>query len=183
MYGMVHQALEDMVVEHAGRDAWNDICEQAGSSTATFPSLSSFPDELTVGLVVASADRLGRPVDQMLVEFGRRWVGFALTTAYGPLLRESGDDVLATLRSLDGLHARVAVALPELRPPSFNVVGEAPTVTVEYYSPRDGLADFVVGLLHGLGDMHGVDVEVVHTLAKGEAADHDEFTVSVAAGL
>lgn len=178
---MVHQALEEMVVERAGPQAWSEICAEVGSPTTTFPSLSSFPDELTVGLVVAAAELLDEEVDGLLVQFGRVWVEFALTTAYGPLLREASVTFVDTLRSLDGLHARVAIALPELRPPSFRVIGEPPTITLEYYSPRDGLAQFVVGLLEGLAEMHGIEVGIVHRRAKEDGFDHDEFGITLPA--
>jgi hypothetical protein len=64
-----------------------------------------------------------------------------------------------------------------LKPPSFSVSEQATdSLVLHYYSERPGLAPLVVGLLKGLGDRFGLEVE-----ATWERVDsgrpHDRFRV------
>jgi hypothetical protein len=177
MYGMVHEALGQFVRDRADAEAWERVCERAGSTMTIFPSLSTYPDELTVGLVAESANALGLTANDLLGQFGRYWIDYALGTAYGPLLRSSGDTLRETLGSLDAMHARIGTALPQLRPPSFSVEASGDDMKLHYISTRTGLAPFVVGLVEGLAAMHGIAVEIAQMEAKGSTADHDTFLV------
>src|SRR5262245_35027122 len=171
MYGMVHEALRELVSSRAGPDAWERVCHRAGSATSTFLSMSAYPDELTVSLVGQSAGELGLGGEEFLLQFGRYWIDFALRTDYGPLLRSSGKTLRETLTALDAMHARIELALPELRPPSFQVSASGPELTLHYHSPRSGLGPFVIGLVQGLATMHGTSVRVEHTVHKDKGAD------------
>lgn len=177
MYGMVHEALRELVSSRAGQEAWERVCRHAGSGTSTFLSMSTYPDAMTVSLVGQSAAELGLGGEEFLLQFGRYWIEFALRTDYGPLLRSSGKTFSETLAALDSMHARIELALPELRPPSFQVVSGGSELTLHYYSSRSGLGPFVIGLLHGLAAMHGISVAVEQTVHKEKGADHDEFRI------
>lgn len=181
MYGMVHEALGDFVRTRADAAAWERTCERAGSPVQTFPTLTPYPDALSFGLVVEAAAELGMDLDAMMVEFGRHWIGYALGTAYGPLLRSAGGSLTETLAALDRMHARIASTFPDLRPPSFSVEENGQAITLHYISIRDGLAPFVVGLVEGLAAMHGTSATVQQIAAKADGAAHDQFLVRVAA--
>lgn len=181
MYGMVHEALGQMVTRRANAEEWRRVCERAGVRSPTFISLSAYPDATTLALVTESAAALRLGVDELLVEFGRFWIEFALGTAYGPLLRDAGRTLRETLESLDAIHSRVGLALPDLKPPSFRVVSAPEGLVLHYYSTRSGLVPFVIGLVHALGEMHDTKVEVRHTRDKARGADHDELLITVAA--
>ena len=113
MYGMVHEGLGAFVRERAGDDGWERVCDRAGAPVSTFPSLTTYPDALSAGLVVEAATELDVPVEVLLPEFGRFWVDYALGTAYGPLLRSSGSTLAETLAALDEMHSRIALTFPE----------------------------------------------------------------------
>lgn len=49
---------------------------------------------------------------------------------------------------------------------------------LHYYSHREGLAPFVVGLMQGLGKMFKTPVTVRLVEAKTQGADHDVFDVT-----
>lgn len=178
MYGMVNNAIQELVTERAGEAAWGRVCDRAGANTTFFVSLDPYPDELTFGLAVAAASELGLELGAFLEEFGRYWIQFALRSAYGPMLRSAGSSLATTLASLDHLHSRIGMTFPSLRPPSFRVTDAGKALSVQYFSEREGLAPFVVGLLYGLAAMHGETVEVEHTQRKSETVGFDEFTVT-----
>jgi hypothetical protein len=83
------------------------------------------------------------------------------------------------LGNLDAMHARITLSMPELRPPSF-VCETLPdgTLTVQYWSDRDGLAPMVRGLLIGLGEMFDSPVSVTQSTDRASGADYDEFLVA-----
>jgi hypothetical protein len=74
------------------------------------------------------------------------------------------------------MHEHLAVSFANLRQPTFEVEGiEDGVMHLHYQSPRDGLTDFVVGLLDGLSEHfeEPMKCEVIEEKAKGAA--HDVF--------
>jgi len=177
MYGLVNQAIEELVVETAGRVTWERIRGLAGCQEPSFVSMHSYPDELTYALVAKASEVLGVEVETLMHDFGRHWILFTAKEGYGSLLDMAGTSVPEFLRNLDALHARLGMSMPELRPPSFAVEedDEAGYLILRYYSERKGLEPMVTGLLEGLGLRFGVDVKV-----ESEArSDHEEFRLQV----
>jgi hypothetical protein len=176
MYGMINDAIRQMVLERHGEAAWQEMCRRAGAQE-TFLRMEQYPDELTYRLVTVATEMLGAPVADVLRDFGVYWVGYA-DEAYGELISLAGDSFVEVVENLDALHARVGQMIPQLVPPSFLVAGRhAEQFTLHYYSQREGLAPMVIGLLQGLGHRFDTEVSVTHTVVRGGDHDHDEFTV------
>jgi len=51
VYGLVNAAVEGLIVQEHGRDAWNRIREHAGVPDEPFLAMQAYPDELTYKLV------------------------------------------------------------------------------------------------------------------------------------
>lgn len=177
MYGMVNNAIQEMMVARLGNEGWSRVRARSGVNDAFFVSLEPYPDDLTYRLVGAAAEELGVKVESFLEDFGRFWIEYALRTSYGPLLRGAGRSFAETVAALDAMHSRVGMALPKLRPPSFTIISQESGLTIKYTSTREGLAPFVVGLLHGLATMHGENISVTHSKQRSAQAAHDEFRV------
>lgn len=179
MYGLVNRAIQKLVTTQFGADAWEAIKAKAGIDIPLFVGMKTYPDEVTYGLVDAASEVLGLPPEKVLEAFGEYWILYTAKEGYGDLLRMSGDSLVAFLQNMDGMHARVGMAMPELRPPSFACTDvTAAGLRLHYRSERPGLAPMVVGLLRGLGTTFGTPVEVVHDVARGgDGRDHDEFVI------
>lgn len=178
MYGLVNKAVQDLVCDQFGEEAWEAIKRRAGVDTDVFVSMDAYPDEVTYNLVGAASEVLGATPEDVLKAFGEYWVLYTAREGYGDVLRMAGSSLLAFLQNLDSLHARVGTSFPELRPPSFRCTDiETGSVRLHYYSTREGLSPMVVGLLHGLGTMFNMELDVAHVVRRGEAADHDEFLI------
>lgn len=161
MYGLVNRAIEDMAVLAGGPGLWERIRLLAGLEEASFQSMTSYPDELTYRLVGAAAQVLELPAEEVLRRFGRHWIVYTGREGYGPLMTMAGSTLPAFLRNLDAMHARVAVTMPGLRPPSFVVTELADDLlAVEYRSTRKGLEPMVLGLLEGLAESLQTPAEV-----------------------
>lgn len=160
MYGLVNKGLGEMVQLEAGEAAWTEIRRRAGVDVSVFVTHQGYPDDVSVRLVVATAELLERSVERVLEDFGRHWI-LHTARAYGPIVEATGRTVPEFLCNLPNLHTRVSLSFPHLRPPEFRCRDVTSTgLVLEYRSGRSGFAPFVVGLLHGLAERFGTTIDV-----------------------
>lgn len=178
MYGMVNQAVEEMVCMHHGAAVWERIKAQAGVDVDVFMSNESYPDDITYRLVGAASEVLAVPAETILAGFGEHWVLHTAQVGYGGLMKAAGKTLPEFLRNLPNFHSRVAMIFPNLQPPRFHCTDITEhSLRLHYISHRPGLAPFVVGLMHGLGKMFQTPTTVTQTEFKSQGADHDVFDV------
>lgn len=182
MYGLVNRATEEMVCSRFGNDTWDQIRQTAGLAEISFGSLDRFPDPVTYQLIRAAAEVLDMPAEELLESFGEDWTLYTAQESYGDMMAMFGKTFAEFLGNLDHMHGHIAVAMPELRPPSFRCaeLGDG-RYRLHYHSTRDGLAPMVVGLIKGLAERFEIAVSVTHCAAKAGRADHDEFLIEPAA--
>lgn len=182
MYGMVNEAMHQMVSEAHGEETWNRIRKGAGCEVERFVRMDSYPDELTYRLVGAAVEELQVPAEQLLHAFGEYWVAFARAGGYADFFRAC-DSYQGFVRQLDAMHARLELAFPDFKPPQFACRIESPDrIEVVYRSHRSGLAPFVRGLLVGLGEPFGVTATVEHLGGRPPESGgaEDRFIVTLA---
>ncbi len=161
MYGMIHRALRQMVLDSAGKHVWSEIEAAAGIGQSQLISVEIYDDEVTLALLASAAKCMKIDVTELLFDFGRYWVRYADYGAYSALLNFTGDDIVTFLQNLDRLHGSVQSVMPAARMPSFTVLSQGPSeLLVNYASPRQGLEPFVKGLLHGLLDRFSLEGDV-----------------------
>jgi hypothetical protein len=178
MYGMVNKAVEELVCQQFGEEAWETIKAKAGVEVDVFISNKGYPDEMTYQLVAAASEVLNLPAQSILHAFGEYWVLHTARKGYGDLMAAGGRTLPEFLINLPNFHSRVALMFPDLAPPRFEYSDHGPDrITVHYYSHRPGLAAFVVGLLHGLAKMYETPAEVTQLTHRDQGADHDTFLV------
>ena len=180
MYGLVNRALQELVCVRYGESVWQAIRIRAGVEDEVFIRMDSYPDAVTYQLMAAASHVLQTPANVLLEEFGRHWMRYTSVEGYGDLLIDMGSDFLQALAGLDGMHARIGLLYPNLKPPLFRCTD----ITLEglclhYYSTRTGFAPMVIGLVEALGEKFGLQVAITHTVAKGAAQDHDSFDVRI----
>jgi hypothetical protein len=179
MYGMVNNAVEQMVCTHYGERTWEEIKARAGVDVDVFMSNEAYPDQMTYALVGAASEVLAVPANKILEAFGEHWVLHTAQDGYGGLMRAAGKSLPEFLVNLPNFHTRVAMIFPKLQPPRFECTDvTAASLKLHYYTHREGLAPFVVGLMQGLGKMFGTPITVRPLESRGTGADHDVFEVS-----
>lgn len=178
MYGLVNQAIEDLVVQLGGAALWETIVAKAGVELPVFVAMSPYDDAIAYRLIEAASDVTGRSQADVLEAFGEHWILYTGEQGYGPMLAAMGATLPQFLGNLDSMHSRIALNMPALRPPSFacEEVDEN-TLRIRYWSERAGLAPMVVGLLKGLGDRFDLDLTVTVS-DRPEGADYDTFLVT-----
>lgn len=174
MYGLVNKAVVDLVLSKFGQETWNAIKKKAEVDIDVFVSMDGYPDDVTYRLVGAASEVLKIPAEKVLEAFGEHWVLYTAAEGYGPMLDASGKTLREFLENLDALHARVALTMPQLKPPRFRLVPvDDTTMKLEYYSTRQGLAPMVVGLLRGLSVRFKTPIDISHASREG----HEEFMI------
>lgn len=177
MYGLVNQAIEELIIKHSGPTEWKAIKKLAGVEVDVFISNETYPDAITYRLVAAAAEVLRKAPSEILAAFGEHWVATA-TQSYGPLLKSSGKNLREFLINLPNFHTRIAMIYPKMKPPAFlctNVTEWG--CHLHYITHREGLSDFVRGVLTGLGHLYGTPCSSTLIQSKGPDAPHDIFDV------
>lgn len=178
MYGLINQALKELVEAHSGVRVWSEICLAAGISAEDFDSLLPYEDSVTYRLVGLASEKLGLPTAEILRMFGLHWVTFTANQGYGEMMNLFGRDLRSCLRNLNRMHGHMGAMMPDLHPPRFVVEeGEPHVLTLHYYSNREGLGPLVVGIIEGLAEKFQERIKIRH-IAKHERSDHDEFDIA-----
>lgn len=179
MYGIVNKAIQDMITSGYGEETWVAIKKSSGVNEDFFISNEPYDDIVTYKLAGAASEVLDIPVGIVLNSFGRHWIMKTGKEKYGSLMEAGGSNLKEFLVNLPSFHNRIMLAFPNLNPPEFKVSEiENSSIRVHYFSHRNGLQEFVNGLLLGLGELYNVPTEVVHTQSKEAGYDHDIFKVS-----
>ncbi|ANQ52330.1 heme NO-binding domain-containing protein [Flammeovirga yaeyamensis] len=179
MYGIVNKAIQGLVTENFGEEKWEAILKKSGVDIELFAGNEIYDDKITFDLAIAASEVLELPLSDVLVAFGKYWV---LTTAkkhYGSLMDTGGNNLKDFFVNLPNFHSRVMLLYPNIQPPEFDIeVLEEKKLKVKYFSVREGLTDFVHGLLLGLGEAFDTEVEVEFLTGRVDGLRHDEFTVA-----
>ena len=97
---------------------------------------------------------------------------------YGAILSANGTNLADFLINLPSFHSRVMLIYPEITPPDFFIEKiDEKVFIIHYHSQRDGLTEFMRGLISGMGKMFKIDVNIILDSPKASNGDHDIFSV------
>jgi hypothetical protein len=179
MYGIVNKAIEDLIKENFGPDKWQAILKRSAIEHDFFLSNEPYDDSITYKLAIATSEETGLPLEAVLVALGEWWVLRTSKEKYGGLMEAGGASLREFLRNLPVFHNRVMLIYPKLSPPEFRVSDITDTsIHVHYFSKRQGLQEFVRGLLQGLGKLYKTPVNIDLLQSRNEGSDHEIFRVS-----
>ena len=179
MYGFVNKAIEDLVKTNFGEETWESVKTRSKVDIDYFISNEPYDDDITYKLAGAVGEEMDLPVSAVLQTFGEWWILKTAKEKYGGLMEAGGQDLRAFLVNLPIFHNRIMLIYPRLTPPEFKVSNaEESSIHVHYYSKREGLQEFVRGLLIGLGKMYNTPVEVELLQSRDDGSDHEIFKVS-----
>ena len=179
MYGIVNKAIEDLVKEQFGSETWEKVKQRSGVDVDFFISNEPYDDAITFKLAQSVAEELHIPLSEVLVAFGEYWVLRTGREKYGHLMEAGGSNLKEFLLNLPQFHTRIMLIYPRLTPPEFKISHVTDSsLWVHYISSREGLKDFVVGLLQGLGKMFNTPVSIELLQQRSSGVDHEIFKVA-----
>lgn len=179
MYGIINQAIQELVTTNFGEDKWIQVLKISGVKEAFFLSNESYDDEVTYQLARAASEVLHLSLEEVLHTFGEFWVLHTGNKKYGSLMIAGGNNLKEFIVNLPVFHDRVSLIYSNLRQPEFEVSDiEENSIQLHYYSHRIGLTEFVRGLLFGLSKLYQTSstIELLNCRDKGH--DHDVFKIS-----
>ncbi len=179
MYGIVNKSIEELVIENFGEEKWELIKIRSGIDVDYFISNEPYDDAITYSLAGAISDEMSVPVDQVLFLFGEWWILKTTNEKYGSLMKAGGSNLKMFLANLPQFHNHIMLLYPKLTPPEFKVSDiEENSIHIHYFSKREGLKDFVHGLLSGLGKMFETHVDIILLESRDTGNNHEVFKVS-----
>lgn len=179
MYGIVNKAIQDLITEKFGRDAWNQVKEKSGVDIDFFLSNEPYDDDITYKLAGAASEVLNISVGDVLQAFGEWWILKTGKEKYGGLMEAGGNNLKEFLVNLPSFHNRIMLMYPKLTPPEFKVSNiKENSIDVHYHSKREGLQEFVRGLLTGLSKMYNVEVNIKLIQSRDDGDTHEIFKVN-----
>ena len=179
MYGIVNKAIQDLITDNFGADKWEEVKINSGVDVDYFLSNEPYDDDITYKIAGAASEVLGLTVGEVLNAFGEWWILKTGKEKYGGLMEAGGNNLKEFLVNLPQFHNRIMLMYPKLTPPEFKVSDiEKNSIHVHYFSKREGLQEFVRGLLSGLGKMYGVETSIDLMQTRDEGNSHEIFKVS-----
>jgi Haem-NO-binding len=179
MYGIINKSIEDLVKANFGEDKWLSILERSGIEVDFFISNEPYDDDMTYQLAGAVAEEMNMSLGDVLTAFGEWWVLKTTKEKYGGMLEAGGNSLREFLVNLPIFHNRVMLVYPKLTPPEFKTSHiEERSIHIHYFSKRQGLKEFVRGLLQGLGKMYQMPVQIELIESRDEGSDHEIFKVN-----
>ena len=179
MYGIVNKAIQDLITEKFGAAEWEAVKEKSGIDIDFFLSNEPYDDAVTYQLATAAAEVLQISVADVLFAFGEWWILKTGKEKYGGMMQAGGSNLREFLINLPLFHNRIMLMYPKLTPPEFRVSDVTDhSIQVHYFSKREGLQEFVRGLLSGLAIMYEVKVTIELLQSRNEGNSHEIFSVS-----
>jgi hypothetical protein len=155
MYGIVNKSIEDLVITNFGEEKWMLLENVAVSTLIFFISNEPYDDDITFKLAIAVSEEMNMSIGAVLIAFGEWWVMKTTSKKYPGLMNSGGINQKNFLVNLPVFHNRIMLIYPKLTPPEFKVSHIETNSISHYFSKREGLQEFVRGLLQGLGKLYG----------------------------
>lgn len=178
MYGIINKAIEELVIANFGEEKWEAIRLRSGIDIDFFISSEPYDDDITFKLAIAVSEEMDMTLSAVLMAFGEWWVLKTTKEKYGGLMEAGGKDLKEFLINLPLFHNRVMLIYPKLSPPEFKVSDiTEKSINLHYLSKREGLQDFVRGLIQGLGIMYNTPVTINLIQTRDEGSSHEIFNI------
>ncbi len=180
MYGLVNRSIQCFVEDTYGRMVWERIVRDAGSEIVDFEAMLTYEDDLTGQVIEAAARHLSRDRSALLEDLGSYLVTHEHMDSVRRLLRFGGHTFEDFLQSLDDLHDRVKLAVPDLELPFLTLEQQSQeSYTVSCRFPEPGYGAVLLGMLRALADDYGVLVLLDMEDANDGEAEYELLKVNL----
>ncbi len=175
MHGLINRAIERFVRDTYGRDAWQQVVQDAGLEFSEFESMLIYDEALTFQVLAALSAHLGKPTPDVLEDIGTYLVSNPRVESLRRLLRFGGVTFTEFLHSLDDLPERARLAVSDIDLPRLELREHA----ADFYSltchgRHPGFGHVIVGLLRAMADDYGALALLEH---KGGCAGRESVEI------
>lgn len=178
MYGIVNKAIEDLVTTNYGAEQWTLILKKSGIEENFFISNESYDDAITFKLAQTISEELHIDLGEVLIAFGKWWVLKTTQDKYAGLIEAGGNNLREFLINLPVFHNRVILMYPKLTPPEFKVSHlKENSLHLHYISKREGLQEFVRGLIMGLSELFKTETTIELIASRNQGDNNEVFKI------
>ena len=121
MHGLIIRSFESFLRNTYGNCLWGAVVGALDAGVDRFEPMFHYDDALARGLLDGAANRLGKPAEALLEDFGTYLVAHPASERVRRLLRFGGVDFEDFLASLEDLGGRARLAVPDLDLPDFEM--------------------------------------------------------------
>lgn len=174
MYGLIHRALQCFAQDIYGEDLWAAVVAEAGLPVQEFEAMLVYPDSYLDDVLTALSNQLDRTPLQVSEDVGAYLVTHKRMETVRRLLRFGGTTYEEFVLSLDDLHDRVNLALPDLDLPRLEVeVYSQTSISVLLEFSRQGFGAVLLGIMRAMADDYGtlVVLELGRSSRRGEVLE------------
>ncbi|MEM9795365.1 MAG: heme NO-binding domain-containing protein [Pseudomonadota bacterium] len=179
MHGMICKALEGFLVANHGPEVWDRVRREAGLPFTRFEPMRAYEPEMMVRLMESACRIVDRRTLPLLEDIGH-WI--CTNPELDPvrrLFRFAGASYEDFILSLDDVHDRARMALPDLIVPRMRLVEHGNgRFDVTTYWPQPGASAVLTGVLRAMADDYGA-LAMIEMSGHRHAGDHWEETVSL----
>lgn len=157
MHGLINRSLEGFLRDTYGNKIWQDVVTAAALEFDNFEAMLEYDDALTYAVLDAAAAQLARPRETLLEDMGTYLVSNPKVEALRRLLRFGGVTFTEFLHSLEDLHERAKLAVPELELPRLYLLGPSDSGDFKLVCNGGyvGFGYVLMGLLRTMADDYG----------------------------
>ncbi len=168
MHGLINRSVQCFLRDTFGTEVWHAVAADAGVPAEGFEPLLRYEDAITLRLVDAAADRLGRPRESLLEDLGTYLVSHPNREGLRRLLRFGGVGYVDFLHSIDDLPGRGRLAVPDLDLPQLELTEEGGgRFLLACRAPHSAFATVMIGVLRAMADDYGALV-LLEPAGRGE---------------
>ena len=163
MHGLINRSIQCFLSDTYGDNAWRDIAGGAALGFDSFEALLRYDVSHTEAVLRAASFYLSKSRDVLLEDVGTYLVSNPNVRALRRLLRFGGETFVDFLHSLDQLHERAKLAVPDLRLPVLQLRDHSTTTfTISVDHPNPGFGYVTVGVLRAMADDYGTLALIEH---------------------
>lgn len=177
MKGVVFTVFNDMVEQEVGIEIWDRILDSVNpDSRGIYTAVEDFPDEELVALITELSGSTGKPVLELLYDFGQ-YLFHALAMKHSVFI-ERETDFLEFLKSIeDVIHKEVEKLYPNPILPSLKwEQADSNSLTLYYQSDRK-MCHLAEGLIKGAAERFKVDYSLNHDVCMHSGGEHCKLDI------
>ncbi|OWY03179.1 heme NO-binding domain-containing protein [Thioclava sp. IC9] len=153
MLGLINRSIENFLTDTHGAALRARVRRCAELPSEGYEPLLQYADAQTLRLIDAACDALGREWSELLEDLGAH---LCTREAVRRLLRYGGCDYRGFLNSLNELHDRARMALPDLELPHLHLVAtESGQFRLRVIGDVPGWGAVLAGILRAMADDYG----------------------------
>ena len=95
-------------------------------------------------------------------------------------MKSGGDNFIDFIVNLPNFHSRVMLIYADIKPPEFIVEKVSENkIMLHYFSTRQGLTDFMFGLIQGLGEFYNTPISIIMAADRRNGDEHDIYEINI----